>query len=108
MNHRCKTPLSLQEGLFCGSEAHSQEEDLLSLTFSACHFRRSPSQGLREVLLVMGSLTSCDPGDIFETIENFRRDGIRSSVIGLAAEVHVCKVLCKETGGEIEVEVLST
>jgi transcription initiation factor TFIIH subunit 2 len=56
----------------------------------------------------MGSLTSCDPGDIFETIENFRRDGIRSSVIGLAAEVHVCKVLCKETGGEIEVEVLST
>lgn len=62
--------------------------------------RRSPSQGLREVVVIMGSLTSCDPGDIYETIANYRQDGIRVSVIGLAAEVHVCKALCKETGGE--------
>lgn len=47
----------------------------------------------------MGSLTSCDPGDVYETVANFKRDGIRTSVIGLAAEVHVCKVLSKETGG---------
>lgn len=48
----------------------------------------------------MGSLTSCDPGDIYDTIGSYRQDGIRTSVIGLAAEVHVCKVLCRETGGE--------
>ncbi|KAI9006354.1 Ssl1-like-domain-containing protein [Hyaloraphidium curvatum] len=66
-------------------------------------FLRTPSQGLREVLVIMGSLTSCDPGDIYETVAHFRRDGIRCSVIGLAAEVHVCKVLAKDTGGTFAV-----
>lgn len=28
-----------------------------------------------------------------------KTDGIRCSVIGLAAEVRICKKLCKDTGG---------
>ena len=32
-------------------------------------FRHIPSHASREVLVIMGSLTSCDPGNIFTTIE---------------------------------------
>ena len=33
------------------------------------HIRHVPSHASKEVLIVMGSLTSCDPGNIFTTIE---------------------------------------
>lgn len=58
-----------------------------------------PSHASREVVVIMGSLTSCDPGDINVTIDNLKSEGVRCSVIGLAAEVHVCRVLCRETSG---------
>lgn len=32
-------------------------------------------------------------------MQNLKAEGVRCSVIGLAAEVHVCRVLCKETSG---------
>ncbi len=47
----------------------------------------------------MGSLTTCDPGDIFETIKECQRNKVRCSIIGLAAEVHICKKICGETEG---------
>ncbi|CAG9125577.1 unnamed protein product [Plutella xylostella] len=42
----------------------------------------------------------CDPGDIAATIQGLKTDGIRCSVIGLAAEVRICKKLCQDTGGD--------
>ncbi|KAJ8917753.1 hypothetical protein NQ315_005204 [Exocentrus adspersus] len=62
-----------------------------------------PSHASREILVIMGSLTTCDPGDINVTIENLKQEGIRCSIIGLAAEVHVCRYLAKETGGTYNV-----
>jgi len=47
----------------------------------------------------MGSLTTCDPGDIFDTIEECKKLKLRTSIIGLAAEVHICKRICEETEG---------
>ena len=61
--------------------------------------RRLPSHGTREVLIVMASLTTCDPGDIQTTIEGLKSERVRCSMIGLAAEVYVCRRLCHETGG---------
>ncbi|KAJ9588237.1 hypothetical protein L9F63_018401, partial [Diploptera punctata] len=58
-----------------------------------------PSHASREILILMGSLTTCDPGDISVTIQNLKSQGVRCSVIALAAEVHVCRRLCRETGG---------
>ncbi|KAI3857840.1 hypothetical protein MKX03_009959 [Papaver bracteatum] len=58
-----------------------------------------PSYGHREVLLLYSALTTCDPGDVMETIKKCKRSKIRCSVIGLSAEVFVCKHLCQETGG---------
>lgn len=58
-----------------------------------------PEYGHREVLVLFGSLTTKDPGDIFATLDKVRRLHIRASVIGLAAEVHVLRILTEKTGG---------
>ena len=47
----------------------------------------------------MGALNTCDPGDIFETIKECKKQKLRVSIIGLAAEVHICKKICTETEG---------
>lgn len=62
-----------------------------------------PTHASREILVIMGSLTSCDPRDIFVTIEQLKSEGVRCSVIGLAAEVHVCRELASKTGGTYQV-----
>ncbi|KAK9744789.1 Ssl1-like [Popillia japonica] len=57
-----------------------------------------PSHASREILVIMGSLTTCDPSDINKTISMLKHEGVRCSVVGLAAEVHVCRQLANETG----------
>ncbi|CAB4383312.1 TFIIH basal transcription factor complex, subunit SSL1 [Rhizophagus irregularis] len=58
-----------------------------------------PAHGSREMLIIMGSLTTCDPGDIYDTIDSLVSENIRVSVVGLAAEVQICKLMCKKTKG---------
>ncbi|KAF2903637.1 hypothetical protein ILUMI_02544 [Ignelater luminosus] len=62
-----------------------------------------PTHASREILIVMGSLTTCDPGDINITIDMLKAEGVRCSIIGLAAEVHICRQLAVETGGTYNV-----
>ena len=57
-----------------------------------------PAHSSREVVVIMGSLTTCDPTDISVTIEEAKKLGLRCSVIGLAAEVYVCRQLTEITG----------
>lgn len=58
-----------------------------------------PSYGHREVLILYSALSTCDPGDIMESIQKCKKSKIRCSVIGLSAEMFICKLLCQETGG---------
>lgn len=58
-----------------------------------------PSHASREVVVLMSSLTTCDPGDISETIDNLKQEGIRCSVVSLSAEIHICRNLTEQTGG---------
>ena len=58
-----------------------------------------PSHASREILIIMGSLTTCDPIDINQTIETLKQEGIRCSVISLSAEIHVCRYLTTQTNG---------
>ncbi|XP_044733711.1 general transcription factor IIH subunit 2 [Chrysoperla carnea] len=58
-----------------------------------------PSHASREILVILGSLTTCDPGDITVTIDVLKTEGVRCSVIGLAADILVCRQLTLETGG---------
>lgn len=63
------------------------------------YLNQIPSYGVREVLILNSSLSTCDPGDIMETIQQCKKSKIRCSVIGLSAEIFICKHLCQETGG---------
>jgi len=67
-----------------------------------------PSHGSREVLVVYGSLTTCDPGDIYDTVALLKKERVRVSFVGLAAEIQICKVLCKETNGSYGVVLNET
>jgi transcription initiation factor TFIIH subunit 2 len=51
--------------------------------------------------LVVGSLTSCDPSDVFDTIKQMAQQRIRVSVIGLAAGTKLCQTMSHDTGGEL-------
>ncbi|TPX59321.1 hypothetical protein PhCBS80983_g02535 [Powellomyces hirtus] len=58
---------------------------------------------LSEILVLFASLTTCDPDNIMDTVDALQRNDIRVSVIGLSAEVQVCKTICKETKGAYNV-----
>ncbi|WEW56332.1 hypothetical protein PRK78_001775 [Emydomyces testavorans] len=57
----------------------------------------TPSHGTREVLVIFGALLSSDPGDIHQTISSLVADEIRVGVVGLAAEVAICREICSKT-----------
>lgn len=58
-----------------------------------------PTHSSREILIIFGSLTTCDPGNIHDTIDTCVKNKIRISVVALAAEMKVCRELCNKTGG---------
>ncbi|GMH32946.1 hypothetical protein BSKO_00780 [Bryopsis sp. KO-2023] len=62
-----------------------------------------PTHGHREIVCLMAALNSCDPGDIRQTIKELKKERVRVSFIGLAAEVFVCKSIAEETGGPYHV-----
>ncbi|KAI9013111.1 Ssl1-like-domain-containing protein [Gaertneriomyces semiglobifer] len=62
-----------------------------------------PQHGSREILVLFASLTTCDPHDIFDTVESLKKDQIRVSMVGLAAEVRICRVICEATSGSYDV-----
>jgi len=59
-----------------------------------------PQHGSKEVLVILASLSTCDEGDVFETIDKMNQNNIRCSVIGLSAEVYIAKYLARETLGK--------
>ncbi|KAJ4800561.1 General transcription factor IIH subunit 2 [Rhynchospora pubera] len=86
----------IQKGkLECCGEASLQN----ALELVHGYLSQIPSYGHREVLILSSALTTCDPGDVMETVQRCKRAKIRCSVIGLSAEVFICKHLCEETGG---------
>lgn len=62
-----------------------------------------PGHTSREILIILSSLTTCDPANIYELIKTLKSLKVRVSVIGLSAEVRVCTVLTRETGGSYHV-----
>ncbi|PIA45192.1 hypothetical protein AQUCO_01700614v1 [Aquilegia coerulea] len=67
------------------------------------YLNQIPSYGHREVLILYSALSTCDPGDIMDTIQKCKKSKIRCSVVGLSAEMYICKHLCQETGGSYTV-----
>ena len=46
-----------------------------------------------QVLLLFAGLSTCDPGNILDSIKVAKQQRVRASVIGLAAEVRICRVI---------------
>ncbi|KAI9315170.1 Ssl1-like-domain-containing protein [Dichotomocladium elegans] len=58
-----------------------------------------PSHGSKEILLVFGALTTCDPSNIHDTVALLQRENVRVNIVGLAAEIQICRELSKATKG---------
>ncbi len=48
-----------------------------------------------QVLVLFAALSTCDPGNILDTVKSAQQHKCRVSVVGLAAEVHICR-LCAQ------------
>lgn len=59
----------------------------------------SPPYGCKELLILSSSLTTVDAGDIFKAVAECVKASVRVSVVGMAAEVRVCRWIANETGG---------
>ncbi|OQR86445.1 General transcription factor IIH subunit [Achlya hypogyna] len=62
-----------------------------------------PSYGSKEIIVVYGSLTTTDPGDIFATVTGLQKDSIRCSFVGIGAEMHLLRRIAKDTQGTYSV-----
>lgn len=93
-----KTPTLLPEWL---KDVEARGETSLQNALSVAHglLLHVPAHGTREVIILQSSLSSCDPSDIFGTIEQLRRDRIRVSIVSVSAQVRVSERIAKETGG---------
>jgi len=49
--------------------------------------------------VIYGSLTTCDPGNIYDTMDSCVKTKLRISIVALAAEMKICRELCDKTGG---------
>uniref|UniRef100_A0A671VHI3 General transcription factor IIH, polypeptide 2 n=1 Tax=Sparus aurata TaxID=8175 RepID=A0A671VHI3_SPAAU len=74
-----------------------------SLNLAIQTLKHMPGHTSREILIILSSLTTCDPASIYELIKTLKSLKVRVSVIGLSAEVRVCTVLTRETGGSYHV-----
>nr|GAT60526.1 predicted protein [Mycena chlorophos] len=62
-----------------------------------------PTHSSREIVIIFGSLTTCDPHNIHDTLDACVAGKIRISVVALAAEMKICRELCDKTGGQFGV-----
>lgn len=59
-----------------------------------------PRHGSREIVVLFGALSTCDPGNLLtETLPRLQAANVRVSAFALSAELHVCRKLAEETGG---------
>lgn len=76
-----------------------------ALEMARSNLAHLPSANSREVLVIFGSLTTCDPGNIHDTVSTLAKDNVHVSMLCLAAEVKVCKEICKRTHGKFGVSI---
>ena len=52
-----------------------------------------PASSNAQVLIVFAALSTCDPGNVLDAVKAAKQHRVRASVVGIAAEVHICRVL---------------
>lgn len=48
-----------------------------------------------QVLILFAALSTCDPGNVLDAVKAAKHSKIRVSIVGVAAEVHICRVFTK-------------
>ncbi|KAI9335596.1 Ssl1-like-domain-containing protein [Zopfochytrium polystomum] len=67
-----------------------------------------PPHGTRDILVLHGSLSTSDPGDIVQTLRRLVAARVRVSIVSLVAEVRICKEIAEKTNGDAHLaEVLA-
>lgn len=64
-----------------------------------------PSHVSKEILVLQCGLSSCDAGDISDTIETLKSLKIKTSVISLLGQVFFAENIAKSTGGTYDVVI---
>lgn len=95
MSGSAKNHLIMVERIYESGEFSLQN----GLELAHATLRTVPKHGSKEIVVLMASLTTCDQGDIFETIEKLAKEKICTSVVELCAEVYVAKAASTKTGG---------
>ncbi|PSC68451.1 general transcription factor IIH subunit 2 [Micractinium conductrix] len=85
----------LRANLDTGGDASLQN----ALDLAVDSLKSIPPYGHREVLFLFAALNTCDPGDIGASIKAAKQHRVRASVVGLAAEMYICKRMTQQTGG---------
>ncbi|BDA42827.1 General transcription factor IIH subunit 2 [Coccomyxa sp. Obi] len=85
----------LQGNLDASGDASLQN----AMDMAAESLKSIPPYGHREVLILFAALSTCDPGNVLDAVKAAKQNKIRVSVVGVAAEVHICRVFTQETGG---------
>lgn len=70
-----------------------------SLEMAKRSLSQIPLYGSREILIVMGALSTNDAGDVFKTLEGLVQNKIRTSIISLSGSLYVCKQATQGTKG---------
>ncbi|EJU04067.1 TFIIH basal transcription factor complex subunit SSL1 [Dacryopinax primogenitus] len=70
-----------------------------SIEMARASMNHLPTHSSREILIIFGSLTTVDPGNLLDTVDACVRDQIRISIVALSAEMKVCRDMCERTGG---------
>ena len=81
-----------------GSMKYCQVSYVFRFTYSISS-SHLPTHSSREIIILFGSLTTCDPGNIHDTLDSCIKNKIRISVVALAAEMKICRDLSDKTGG---------
>lgn len=60
------------------------------------------------MLILFAGLSTCDPGNILDSIKAAKQQRVRASVIGLAAEVRICRVITDVRASALLYHVFTT
>ncbi|CAK0742284.1 hypothetical protein CVIRNUC_001385 [Coccomyxa viridis] len=86
----------LQGAMDAGGDASLQN----AMNVALDSLKSIPPYGHREVLILFAALSTCDPGNVMDAVKAAKERNVRVSIVGVAAEVHICRVFTKETRGE--------
>jgi len=97
LSSNSKSHIKLLEGI-SHTKGLASLQNLLSLIIHT--LRYIPNYAHREAIIVYNSLSTCDPGNIFQTIEELQTLNVRVHIVCLSAEVFICKRIAELTGGK--------